>query len=397
MATAFDLRPLQFGEHLSRSFSIFLRHWVTLARWYLFTFFLPVAALMLLMHTLMDPYSFVAQRLEEPSMFKPSTSAAYWWGIRFLALGFAHWFAAGGLFYMASRIYVGDSPGFMETVRAVMRRAGHLTGTSFVYLLGLAGVLLVSYGPAWLMAQDSGRNPEVGAIMFAVFVSTPGAFLIGVAFLGNFGLSLACVMLDDADASSAFVRSRQLAKGFRWRLTMLVMVAGFITGVPGLWSLLDIPGMVARELISDSGFHLGADLAFVAWQGLLAPVFLLPVMVFFFDQRSRKEGYDLAVMARNFGIDEGQLLRFQMDPLLGYIPKGFKGERRRKLLPQAASQQASGWPASTGWPQQAQPWPQPQGQPWPQPQGQQWPQRQPQSPRPAQPRVFRPPPRKGGM
>jgi hypothetical protein len=74
----------------------------------------------------------------------------------------------------------------------------------------------------------------------------------------------------------------------------------------------------------------------------------LPLVVFFFDQRSRKEGYDIAVMARNFGIDEVELLRFQHGANLGYIPRGWKGGRlhpKPQAAPQFAMQAAQPWAA----------------------------------------------------
>lgn len=395
MATAFDLRPLQFGDHMGRAFSIFLRHWLLLARWIGLAYFLPVAALTILLHTVLQPYAYVDLRQHEPSLFEPSSSAAYWWLVRFGALALAHWFAAAGLLFIAARIYVGDSPGLAQTARAVFSRGAHVSGAWFVYLAGMAGILVLSFGPAFLISQGSGRDAEVQAWLWVVFAGFPGAFLLMAFFIGRFGLAMACVMLDDADSSSAFARSSRLAKGFRWRLAMLVMVMALVAGVPGLWSLLDIPGLVGRHFLRDAGSPLLADLLHLAWQGLLAPLFLLPVMVFFFDQRCRKEGYDLAVMARNFGIDDAQLLRFQMDPLLGYLPKGFKPERKaRKLPPVAPPQQA--WPQQAPWPQPVQAgWPQQPQAGWPQqPQGS-WPQT-PGVPRPASPRVFRPPQRRGG-
>jgi hypothetical protein len=155
-------------------------------------------------------------------------------------------------------------------------------------------------------------------------------------------------MLDDADSSSAFARSAALSKGFRWRLYLLMFVAAFLTGVPGLWSLMDLAGLAGRELLQQWELPLLGDLLRLFWQGLFAPMFFLPLVVFFFDQRSRKEGYDIAVMARNFGIDEVELLRFQHGANLGYIPRGWKGGRlhpKPQAAPQFAMQAPQPWAA----------------------------------------------------
>ncbi|MBE7490882.1 MAG: hypothetical protein HS108_03825 [Planctomycetes bacterium] len=371
MATAFDLRPLQFGDHLGRSSALFMRHWVSLARWYNLTFFVPMVAVVLGLNLLLDPYAWQEHRMAEPSVLDPNATAAYWWLTRLCAVALAHWFAAGGVLYIASRLYVGDNPGLAETARAVFQRGGHLTATMLVYLTGLIGMFLLCLGPAWLIGQGTGRNAEVQAWMFVAFVSIPGLFFLLVLFLGRYGLAPACVMLDDADSASAFSRSAVLARGFRWRLAMLVLITGLLTGVPGLWSLTGVPGQVGRVLLADAGHPVWGDLLLLAWQGLLGPVVLLPTVVFFFDQRCRKEGYDLAVMARNFGIDDAQLLRFQMDPMLGYIPKGYKHPPGRRMAPPQPV------PPAVMQPQTSRPW------------------QTPAAARP-QPRVFRPPTPRGG-
>ncbi|MBX3474071.1 MAG: hypothetical protein KF754_06775 [Planctomycetes bacterium] len=371
MATAFDLRPLNFGDHLSRGFALFLRRWVRIAQWYALTFLLPMTLVVLAMHVLIQPYDWMAAHQAEPSVLAASKYSAYYWLLRLISLAFSQWLAAAGVLYMTSRMYVGDEPGLAETARAVFKRAGHLTGTTLVHLLALSAILLVTFGPALLMAESGRRSDVVWAWVVGVCCSAPAAMVLALLYLGRFGLNLPCVMLDDADAASAFTRSAMLTKGLRLRLGMLFLVLMFLTGVPGLWFLLDVPGAVGRALLHSASWPLAGDLLSVAWQGLLGPVLWLPIVAYYFDQRSRKEGYDLAVMARNFGIEEADLLRHSMNSDLGYTPKGFTGQRGVRPLPVAQ-------PVMAGAPQFS------QRPPWPQPAVQA-----------ARPRVFRPPPRRG--
>lgn len=382
MPAAFDLRPLFFGDHIGRAFSMFMRQWVPLARWYAPAFLLPAVVLTAGLHSLLQPYAWVATHSPEPSVFDANAVAAYFWLVRALALAMAQWLAAAGVLFMAARMYVGEEPVFRATARAVWRRALPLTGVTLVHLLALSAILLVCFGPAWAMAESPGRNSSFWGVVIGIFCSAPAAALAAVLYLGRFGLAHTCVMLDDADTAGAFARSAHLSRGFRWRLGMLWLVMAFLTGVPGLWSVLDIPGLVGRKLVFDAGWPLGGDMLHLGWQALLGPVLWLPLVVFYFDQRSRKEGYDLAVMARSFGIDEGELLRFSMDSRLGYVPKGFRGERRHRPLPVAAP--------VTAWPGVAQPNPWPQAAPWPKAATQ-------AAPQPVvRPRVFRPPQRRSG-
>jgi len=326
MARAFDLRPLEFGDHLSRAFSLYARHWLVFARWFLLVGFLPAAMCVVVLNVLLEPYAYIAHgAASEPSLLAFNSTSIYYWLVCFLSMALSQWFAGAGVMYMAARIYVGDSPGLKETAREVFGRAGWITGVMLLHLLALAAVLLVAFGPALLLGEGHGRSAGVGAWLYAVFVGAPVYFFLLALYLGRYGLNLCCVMLDDADSTSAFTRSQALSKGFRWRLYMLMLVAALLTGVPGMWSLLDLPAFLGRELLFKSSVPLAGDLVRLLWQSLLAPFFFLPLVVFFFDQRSRKEGYDLAVMATNFGIDEVELLRHQQSANLGYVPRGWKG------------------------------------------------------------------------
>lgn len=342
MARAFDLRPLFFGDHLSRAFSIFVRHWLSLARWFLLAWFIPMLAVALALHTVLDPYSYLQTRAPEPELFALNKWAIYQWLLNISALLMANWFGAAGVMYIGARAYVGGNAGFGETARAVFKRGGWFTAVSLATMLGVSALTLLAFGPAVLIGQGRGSGAEVGAVLYAMFIGGPGFFLVLALFLGRFGLAPACVMLDDADSSSAFVRGAALSKSFRWRLYLLMFVAAFLTGLPGLWSLMDLAGLAGRELLHEWELPLAGDLLRLFWQGLFAPMFFLPLVVFYFDQRSRKEGYDIAVMARNFGIDEVELLRFQHGAALGYIPRGWKGGRLHPK-PQSAPQPAGPW------------------------------------------------------
>jgi hypothetical protein len=162
-------------------------------------------------------------------------------------------------------------------------------------------------------------------------------------------------MLDDAQAGESFGRSRFLTHGYRMRLFGVITAALLLVGAPGVPGLLTIPAWVGQDLLIDEGYPMVGDLLRILWEGALMPLFFIPQVVFYFDMRSRKEGYDLAVMARNFGIEEGEMMRYRMNPHEGYRPPGYKPTKGRRQpprippQPQVGPQQWQAMPPQPGW------------------------------------------------
>jgi hypothetical protein len=400
MRQALDLRQLNFGDTLSRSFALFTRNALGYTRWMLLVYLLPMLGLHTWLYFLMEPYAWVDRPGAEPGIFDLDTRwAQYTWLTTIAGVLLATSVAAAGIYYLTARLYVGASPSLGELFRALKARVGHLTGISFLHIAACAGLIAGAYAIPALMGLDGN---EVGGWLMAILVCTPALVLIMAWYLGRWGLNRAVVMLDDAETTDAFQRSSYLTERFRWRLFGLGFVIMLLVGAPGIPGLLSAPGIVAKALATEGGWHLAADLLMVAWSGLLLPVFFIAPVVYYFDMRCRKESYDLAVMARNFGIEEAEMLRHRMNPGMGYYPPGYTGDRGRRERKPATRRLAAGQPAAVGagpaawgpkWPGAgvgAGVPPQPQWQtpgPMPQPGMPQrpWPQQQPQWPTPQQP------------
>lgn len=328
MRKAFDLKPLGFNDVMGRSFSLYASAFMPFARWFLLAWTLPMLLLMALLYFALDPYS-TAGMIEEESIWQAGGYASYYWLLKLAALVLGFSVGASGLYYIGARHYVGGKPGLGEVARAIAARAGHLVGTSTLNVLILLAMTLVCFGLPVLMIVD-GDAFEGFLLMFLLsFLWVPA---IGT-YLGFWGMSVGCVTLDDASTPEAFSRSAFLSKGFRLRFVGMVAVGMLVVGAPGVPGLMTIPALVLQPLLADRGIAVIGDLVRVAWEGLLLPLFFLPLVPYYFDMRCRKEGYDLAVMARNFGIEEGEMMRYRMNPHAGYMPPGYKPERGRGMRP----------------------------------------------------------------
>lgn len=328
MRRAFDLKPLAFGDVMGRGFSLYASAFVGFVRWFLVAYTLPMLVLTLAFYFLFDPYGWVGHsaRLEQ-GVLEASNRAAYYWLLKLAAVVLGFSVGAAGVYYQAARVYVGGKPSLGEVVRAFGSRSGHLLGASVVFVTALLTITLACFAlPAAMVLDDDVGEGIALAFLFA-FAWIP---LVGW-FAGAFGLSVPVTMLDDSTGGESFTRSLYLTKGFRMRLFGVLVTALLLVGAPGVPGLLTVPAWIGQEvLLSQAGMPLLGDLLRVCWEGCLLPLFFAPVVVYYFDMRCRKEGYDLAVMARNFGIEEGEMMRFRMNPHLGYAPPGYKPPKGRR-------------------------------------------------------------------
>lgn len=399
MRKAFDLRPLDFGDVVSRSFSLFMANFVGYLRWVLLMWLLPMLVVAVLFFFALEPYDWAGSVTRpEPSVFEANRYAVYHWLLSLASLVFAYTTGASGIYYMTARVYVGGNPSLSEVTKAVYARFAHVAGAGFLHVMALLAICVACIMPPILMAQNDSRGGAIalGMLLWLAFIP------LILWYYSTFSLNTTVVMLDDADASESFARGARLSKRFRMRLVGLLVVTMLLVGAPGIPGLLSIPAILAESLLAeDAGSPLLGVVVGLAWNAMLLPLFFIPMVVYYFDMRCRKESYDLAVMARNFGIEEGEMQRFGFNPHQGYMPKGWKGERNRRhrnvrkpmQRPAALRHAAAGMPVAQPWgPQPGMPgqFPGAPPQQWGPPQGQWGPPQQQWGP-PAGPQQWGPP------
>jgi hypothetical protein len=337
MRKAFDLRQLEFSDIMGRGFSLYAAAFFAFARWFLLAWTLPMIALTCGLFVLLDPYDWQHLAVVDPqSVFEPGARAAYYWLLKVASVALGLTVGAAGIYYTAARMYVGGRPTLGEVARAFSGRGPHLLGASFFHLLAILAITLAIFGLPLSMILGGETIWGWVLVFLLSFVWVP---LLGW-YVGTWGLNVTTVMLDESDALESFPRSAFLTKGFRVRLFGVMIAAILVAGAPGVPGLLTVPAWIGQEVLLEKGWPLIGDLIRVVWEGALLPLFFIPQVVFYFDMRCRKEGYDLAVMARNFGIEEGEMMRYRMNPHLGYRPPGYtppKGRRAPRPAPQPAA------------------------------------------------------------
>ena len=327
MRKAFDLRPLELNDVLGRSFSLYMANFFAYLRWFAVFWLVPMLATAVLFYFALDPYDWAAHRhLEKPSMVEPNRYAAYHWLLGIASVLFAFTTGAAGVYFITARAYVGASVGFGDLMNAVKSRFGHVAGVGFLHVLVIVAWTMFCWGAPFLLwdANEEGMAILIGMLLWC------GWLPLLLWYLGIWGLNTAVPMLDDAEATESYGRSRFLTQGKRMRLAGVFVVTTLVVGAPGIPGLLTIPGLVASSMLGDENMPLLGMVVALTWDAVLLPLFFIPVVIYYIDMRCRKESYDLAVMALNFGIDEGELQRYRFNPDMGYYPKGWKGDKGRR-------------------------------------------------------------------
>ena len=184
----------------------------------------------------------------------------------------------------AADSYLGERTGIGETFRFALRRAGPL-----LWVMVLFGLVIVA----------------ILAPLVALVVAAPGSNTVGllavpvmivVIFVGvRLFVSTTVLVVEDERGPRALGRSWRLTSGRFWRLFGALILANLIGGVVARL-IVEIFGLAAPSAGS-SGWVVDAAGSALA-QVVVQPFSTLVAVVLYFDLRVRKEGFDLALLAR---------------------------------------------------------------------------------------------------
>lgn len=225
----------------------------------------------------------------------------------FLVVGLAT-FIAGQLATAASykvvgATYVGEDVEWQESLKFAVRRLRSLIWLTIVY-----GFLLV--------------------LAFLACI-VPGIYL-GTMW----AVALPVLLLEDIRGRKALKRSRELVQGRGWQVFALLLLSMILTSIVGgalSGLLVGLVGNIDNELLEAVANLIGNTAGAV----LTTPFSAAVIMVIYFDLRVRKEGFDLELLARNVGVDPGDIDRSSL-----VVPPP---------PPPTSGSQPPFWPPPPGW------------------------------------------------
>lgn len=232
--------------------------------------------------------------------------------------------------HAAARAFLGEPISIRQSYAGVWKRGWHyvwlLLLLGFFVAVAPMGVALTAL-PATVALQALARRAGMGAAATLLGV---GIVLVMIALaayalwmLLRLSLAFPASVIERISAWSALKRSSALSQGTRGRLSLLyllgvalgqLLVLGFSLPLGVLMSLVPGAGNPRQAQM------MGTILVFVFYglwfvvQALTKPVYGIALTLFYFDQRIRKEGFDIEWMMHQAGLTAPPSLQPAISP-----------------------------------------------------------------------------------
>ena len=307
-----DLRPLNLGELLDRTFSLYRRYFVLLVG-----IMAVPAAVSAAIGLAVNLLQSVVPGLGSGGAFSfedlgDAATAAYagviiLFGVILMIGGFGIWIlyilAQGATTLAVSRVYLGRT----LTVRgAYAGLKGQVLGLILVTILvgliifgcllaiamvtGLAGVALFK-------VFDTAGSPLLGGLVTAILVGIAVIVFIGIIL--RFILVIPALLVENAGVVDSIRRSYRLMPGHRIRAFVVLLIVTILSYA--VIMLLQGPFYVALFMMSQTGeaplwLQACTTVAGNVGFALTGPLSLIAIALLYFDIRVRKEAFDLQLL-----------------------------------------------------------------------------------------------------
>jgi hypothetical protein len=303
VAAPYDLRPLSLGEILDRVFTLYRNH---------FALFVGVMAIPAAVQIPTNIYSFgmwgkiVRMDLGHPPPFDPAFFAVLYLVI-FPILLVVGTLGLAAIALAVSDVYLGRAATIRGSYQKALRRFWRLLG--LLITLGFIGIgiaIVVSVGfalVAGVLAASGGfaRMGTGGAIVLVLLLALLflAALAAAIFLFMVFSLVIPALVLEDATVGGALRRSIELTRGRRWHIFMGVLLMIFVSYAVIL--IFQGPFLAGMFLFLLKGgpptwLTLGTAISAACGSAISSPLMMIALVLYYYDQRVRKEGFDLQHM-----------------------------------------------------------------------------------------------------
>jgi hypothetical protein len=296
-----QIHPMGIGEILDRSFRLLRQHF-----WLFFIIVLIPQGIFFLMTHLVGLIFGVAGGLG--AAMSAGIGFAIFTVLAFLVFIVLQFWAQGALIHAVSETYLGHSTSIEGSYSAIRKRLGQLVGTMILWGVlvflwpVLAAVVSAILVPALSAAGVGGVF--MGLVTVIAFVIT---IWLAIRLLLNWMLVDKVVVLEAKSGMRALRRSKDMMNartepGF-WKRPKnkagLILLLGFLIA-GGIQLTFQLPGVILT-IIAPGSLVVSTIMGLLNIVSTsLATVFTATAMIlFYYDIRLRKEGFDLKMMAEN--------------------------------------------------------------------------------------------------
>lgn len=286
---AYDLRPLAVGEILDRVLSIYRRHF-----WLLAGLSAVSASVSLIISILRLIYlHFSVVKLVSPSYSLIIGAFAMVQGILYLA---AYSFTLAATTSAVNSIYLGEATSMVTALQTARRLWLRCLGVA-VWQTWSAVWVFIFLALPFVFLPGAARSTAVllGILLFVGFLA--GAVYGVIAYLRN-SLAVPAAVIEDIGVRTAMRRSKRLASGRVGRILLLLLLVYALWMVAAViqtpLAFLLLRSHAAQQLVLQ-GMVLAVN--FVATT-LVGPIAAIGFCLFYFDERVRREGFDIEILLR---------------------------------------------------------------------------------------------------
>jgi hypothetical protein len=302
-AAMYDLRPLSTGEVLDRTFSLYRSR---------FLLFAGIASLSAAVRLLASGVQLAVQQvmLRRGSLVPLGITSNLLSLVASALSLLAFAVTQAATMWAVGEVYLGRSTGIAASLRAVLPRWLRFVGIALWQIgSGIWPVLLVLAafgGYEWVRKASFNSLGFMGALGVTLLLLIP-ATAAGIIFYLRNLLAVPAAVREGLTVRQAMRRSKALSQNAKGKLFLVLLVASGLYMVMGI--VLSIVLFVLMFLHRDAltpGINpvqqhflaVGVVTLAVGFVGytLISPVIMLGISLVYFDQRVRKEAFDIAVL-----------------------------------------------------------------------------------------------------
>ncbi len=288
-----DLRPMEFGEVLDGALQLFRRHFGLFLKLSLAVMWLPLAFYIYLLTRFVGLNAATPQQAAAvmQSELVPFVLFGLVWAVLYFA---GMLLLTAGSIRVISDIYLGREPEFGESLQFGLGKIVPL----FLVGLGKGLLLLLLYilcAVVLFLTFSAG-----GVAVLLGIVEVPAMIWLFFYVVCGYMVTTPVVVLETLSSNfDAFGRSWELTRGAKLKMFGFAFVGWFLITILLPWVVTTSVGSLVLQMVPKS--QLVSSIISAIFPIMVAPIYPCVLTLAYYDQRVRREGFDLQLLSEQLG------------------------------------------------------------------------------------------------